>query len=94
MTAADALNAQVYTGQEYKAFGEFTLADVQGRVAELSGMSGWGPLARVAAVARGWNELGRAMTAAGARTVADLGDEAALGFAKKVWAVPPGGSLI
>lgn len=91
---SDALDAQVYTGERYKAFGDFTLTDVQGRAAELASVSGWGPTARVGSVARGWSELARAMSAAGAVTVADLGDEAAEEFARKVWAVPPGGSLI
>lgn len=94
MSGSDALQAQVYTGEAYKAFGDFTLADVQGRAAELSGLAGWGPMARVAAVARGWSELARAMNAAGAATVADLGADVAGEFARKVWAVPPGGSLI
>jgi hypothetical protein len=88
------LAAQVYTGERYKAFGDFTLADVEDRARELASVTGWGPTARVASVARGWSERARAMSSAGAATVAELGDEAGGEFARKVWAVPPGGSLI
>ena len=45
----------------------------QARAAELSAAAGWGPTARVGGVARGWSELGRAMSAAGAARVRDLG---------------------
>jgi hypothetical protein len=92
--AAEILAREVYTGTEYKPFGSFTPADVEGRAAELSAAAGWGPTARVASVARGWSELGRAMASAGAATVADLDDEVASEFARRVWVVPPGGSLI
>jgi len=88
------LDRPVYAESGYKPFGEFTLADVQARAAELTAATGWGPTARVAGVARGWSELGRAMTAAGATSVRelplDLGEE----FARKLWVVPPGGSLL
>jgi hypothetical protein len=76
-----------------KPFGEFTLADVRERAAELSSVVGFGT-ARVAGVARGWSELARAMEAAGAKTVAGLGSERAGEFARKLWVVPPGGSLL
>jgi hypothetical protein len=84
----------VFDGRAYKPFGEFTLADVEARASELAGVTGWGPTARVASVARGWSELARAMASAGAAVVAELGSEAAGEFARRVWVVPPGGSLI
>jgi hypothetical protein len=76
-----------------KPFGEFTLSDARARAAELSSVVGFGT-ARVAGVARGWSELARAMETAGARTVAELGPERGAEFARKLWVVPPGGSLL
>jgi len=76
-----------------KPFGEFTLSDVRERAAELSSVVGFGT-ARVAGIARGWSELARAMDAAGAVTVADLGHERGAEFARTLWVVPPGGSLL
>jgi hypothetical protein len=76
-----------------KPFGEFTLADVRERAAELSSVVGFGT-GRVAAIARGWSELARTMDAAGAETVAGLGSERAGEFARALWVVPPGGSLL
>lgn len=89
MTVADPLAAPVYAGEGYKPFGEFTLSDVEARARELQAASGFGPTARVASVARAWSELARAMTASGARTVADLEPGAAADFARRTWAVPP-----
>ena len=56
--------------------------------------AGWGPTARVATVAQAWRELGAHMAEVGAPTVADLGTQAAAGFAERLWVVPPGGSLL
>ena len=84
----------VYARERYKPFGEFTLADVQARAAELSAAIGWGPTAKVATVARAWSELAQSMSTQGAVTVADLGLELASEYARRVWAVPPGGSLL
>lgn len=88
------LERSVYAGDRYKPFGEFTVGDVEDRAAELKQVTGWGPTARVGAIARAWSELGRAMTVAGATTVADLGHEAAEEFAARLWITPPGGSLL
>jgi hypothetical protein len=76
-----------------KPFGAFTLSDAHARAAELSSVVGFGT-ARVAGIARGWAELARAMEAAGARTVAELDAGRAAEFARKLWVVPPGGSLL
>jgi hypothetical protein len=45
-------------------------------------------------VAQAWRELGAHMAEVGAPTVADLGTQAAAGFAERLWVVPPGGSLL
>jgi hypothetical protein len=76
-----------------KPFGAFTRSDVQARASELSSAVGFGT-ARVAGVARGWSELARAMEAADAATVAELGVERGTEFARKLWVVPPSGSLL
>jgi hypothetical protein len=90
----DILARTVFDGTTDKPFGAFTLADVQARAQELSAAVGFGPTARVAGVARGWSELGRTMAGAGADRVGDLDAEVAVEFARKLWVVPPGGSLL
>jgi hypothetical protein len=93
-TAVDPLAEPVYAEGGYKPFGAFTLADVRARAQELSEAVGWGPTARVAGVARGWSELARRMQESGSACVADLGPEAGGEFARRLWVVPPGGSLL
>lgn len=93
-SAAGALAQKVYDGEGYKPFGEFTPRDVRGRAAELQAVTGWGPTARVGGVARGWSELGRVMAGAGAAHVRDLDPETVETFARKLWVLPPGGSLL
>jgi hypothetical protein len=88
------LERPVYAQDGYKPFGEFTLDDVQARATELTAATGWGPTARVAGVARGWSELARAMTAARVTSVRELPLGVAEEFARKLWVVPPGGSLL
>jgi hypothetical protein len=90
----DPLARPVSAGAVDKPFGEFTLAEVRGRARELSDAVGWGPTARVAVVARGWLDLARAMEAAGAARVADLGAQTGGEFARRLWVIPPGGSLL
>jgi hypothetical protein len=94
MSDSEALRRPVFAEGGDKPFGEFTLDDVKARAAELSAAVGWGPTARVAGVARGWSELARAMSEAGAATVAELGVPEAEAYARKLWVVPPGGSLL
>lgn len=88
------LEQPVYAEDGYKPFGDFTLAEVQARAAELSAATGWGPTARIGGVARGWSELARVMGEAGAAIVRELGRERGEEFARKLWVVPPGGSLL
>jgi hypothetical protein len=92
VTDEDFLQRPVYAGDDYKEFGAFTLEDVRGRADELTAATGWGPTARVGAIARGWSELSRAMEAAGVRTVAELAalDAARVAeLARRVWVTPP-----
>jgi hypothetical protein len=48
----------------------------------------------VGAVARGWSELARTMSGAGAVRVRDLDAAQAGEYARRLWVVPPGGSLL
>ena len=93
VSAPGALGRPVSVGGAEKPFGELTLADVRARADELRAAAGWGPTARVAPVARAWADLARAMEAAAAAVVADLGGEAEA-MAGRLWVVPPGGSLL
>jgi hypothetical protein len=92
--AQEALRRPVHAAGSDKPYGELSLADVRAHAAELSSAVGWGPTARVATVAQAWRELGDAMAAAGAATVADLGAKEAAGWAQRLWVVPPGGGLL
>jgi hypothetical protein len=90
----ETLGRPVHAGGVEKPYGELTVGDVRAHAAELSSAVGWGPTARVGAVAAAWRELAAAMAAAGAATVADLGPEAAAGWAERLWVVPPRGGLL
>jgi hypothetical protein len=89
-----ALGQRVYAGGQTKPFGELTADDVRARAEELRAGTGWGPTAKVAAVASAWGELSRLMELEHARTVADLQPEAVAERAERLWVVPPGGSLL
>jgi hypothetical protein len=93
-SAQDVLGRPVYTAGGNKSFGELTVADVEARAGELRAATGWGPTARIASVARAWAELAKAMTQAGAATVAELDPQDASARARALWIVPPGGSLL
>jgi hypothetical protein len=88
------LETSVYAAGGYKPFGEFTLDEVRARAAELQQATGWGPTARIGAVARAWSELARAMSDSGAVTVAELGPQIAAEYAERLWVTPPGGSFL
>ena len=66
------LSERVYASGRAKPFGELTAEEVKARADELRAATGWGPTARVAAVAMAWGELARLMDGAQAQTVADL----------------------
>jgi hypothetical protein len=88
------LAERVSAGGRSKPFAELTRAEVEERADELRSTVGWGPTARVAAVATAWRELARLMTERGATTVAELDREDVAARAEKLWVVPPGGSLL
>jgi len=94
VSAGDPLDRPVYATGGYKPFGDFTIADAEAISRELTAATGWGPTARVAVVARGWSELAATMTAARAATVADLDAKEVIAFARRLWVVPPDGTLL
>jgi hypothetical protein len=90
----DPLTEKVFCDGSYKPFGEVTAADARLRSEELGEAGGWGPLAKVAAVSLAWRELAEELHGSGSARVSELDPETALTFAKRVWAVPPRGSLL
>ncbi|MDX6602159.1 MAG: hypothetical protein QOF13_1361 [Solirubrobacterales bacterium] len=78
----------------YKPFGEMTVADARSRCEELGEAGSWGPLSKVAGVAVAWRELAEEMNRSGVTTVAALEADKALDFARRLWVVPPRGSLL
>ena len=92
---ADTVLAEpVFGGGRSKPFAEMTADEVRARAEELKAVTGWGPTAKVGAVALAWSELGRLMRETGAATVADLDRDALVERAERLWVVPPGGSLL
>lgn len=90
----DLLARPVHAGGRSKAFGELTREEVRERAAELREAVGFGPTARVAAVAMAWRELGDVMDRAQADTVGQLDREALAERAEKLWVVAPSGGLL
>jgi hypothetical protein len=90
----DPLAEKVFCGGAYKAFGDITAADARSRAAEFGEAGSWGPLAKVAGVAAAWRELAAELEQTGSKSVAGLDPKVAMAFAKRVWAVPPRGSLL
>ena len=88
------LTEKVYCDGTYKPFGEVTAGDARRRSEELGEAGSWGPLARVAGVALAWRELADELHQSGSACVSELDSATVLTFAKRVWAVPPRGSLL
>jgi hypothetical protein len=91
---ADVLGQTVFARGSNVPFGELTLDDVRARADELRAATGWGPTARVAAVALAWRELAMAMERSAAGAVKELGGDELVELAPRLWVVPPGGSLL
>lgn len=88
------LGVPVFCDGAYKPFGEITVADARLRSEELGEAGSWGPLAKVAGVAQAWRELAVEMREADAASVGELEREVVLGYARRLWVVPPRGSLL
>lgn len=83
------LAAPVFARGASRPFGELTLADVRARAEELRAVTGWGPTARVAPVARAWRELSMAMDAADAANVSALDPAVLSELAPRLWVQLP-----
>ena len=83
------LEASVHVDGGAKPFGELTQLEVVARAAELRAAVGFGPMARVASVARAWTELQEEMERAGARTVAEVDPAVVERLAEPLWVVAP-----
>lgn len=90
-----ALAREVYVGGAYRRFGELNAADARAQAEELAGAGAWGPLAKVPGVAQAWRELAAELERLGPEaTVAELEEAARERYARRLWVVPPGGSLL
>ena len=84
------LSRQIYMRGANRPFGELSLEEVRERADELRAVTGWGPTARVASVARAWRELALEMERVQAPTVAGLPGEVVIRLAPQLWVVLPG----
>lgn len=84
------LEASVFVAGSNQPFGELTVENVRARADELRAATGWGPMARVAPVARAWRELSLEMERGGVRRVAELDPVVLARLAPQLWVVLPG----
>ena len=84
------LRQQVFVGGANRPFGSVTAEHARAHADELRAAVGWGPTARVAAVAQAWRELSLALDRAGAATVADLEPAVLVELAPRLWVTLPG----
>jgi hypothetical protein len=94
MTTSSIRETTIYIGGANRAFDDLTLDDVRSRADELREVTGWGPTARIAPVARAWRELSILMERAQVATVAGLPDDTVTEMAAKLWVTPAGGTLL
>ncbi len=80
-------------GSEHR-FGDVTLDEARAHSAELKALAGWGPMARVGAVARGWSDLALQMQKRKVTTVAELEPGLVEHAAKELWIIPPERSMV
>jgi Fe-Mn family superoxide dismutase len=80
-------------GSEHR-FGEVTIEEARAHSAELKALAGWGPMAKVGAVARGWGDLAVQMQKHNVTTVAELDPGIVENAAKALWIILPGRSMV
>ncbi len=91
---ADILERLVTVCNAQRRFGEVTIAEARQHSTELKALAGWGPMAKVGAVARGWSDLAVNMQKRNADTVADLDPGIVERAAIELWIVPPDRSMV
>lgn len=87
---AEVLAQTIYIEGANVPFGELTQDQVRARADELRAATGWGPTARVGAVAMAWRELANAMHEAEAGRVGELPGAVLTELAPRLWVVMPG----
>jgi Fe-Mn family superoxide dismutase len=70
-------------------FGEITLEDAKRQAAELNALTGWGPMAKVGSIARGWTDLAKTMEGRGAACVGELDAGQIKKYGVDLWVVGP-----
>ena len=80
-------------GTEHE-FGKITMDEAREHSAELKALAGWGPLAKIGAIARSWGDLALQMQKAKVTTVAELEPGAIEKAAIALWVVPPDRSMV
>ena len=87
---AEVLAQTIYIEGANIPFGEMSLDQVRARADELRAATGWGPTARVGAVALAWRELATALQKAQAGRVSELPGDVLTELAPRLWVVMPG----
>ena len=77
-----------------RRFGDVTIDDARRHATEMKALAGWGPMAKVGAVARGWSDLAASMQKRGARTVAELDPGTVERAAVELWIIAPDRSMV
>ncbi|MGH2849646.1 MAG: hypothetical protein ACRDLP_03420 [Solirubrobacteraceae bacterium] len=88
-TLAELLERQIYIAGANRRFGELTPDEVRGRADELRAVTGWGPTARVAPVARAWRELAIALERTGVSSVRELDEDVVTELAPRLGVTLP-----
>ena len=91
---ADILVRLVTVCNVERRFGEVTMDEARKHAVELKALSGWGPLAKIGAIARGWSDLSVTMQKRKAETVAELDPGIVEKAAIELWIVPPDRSMV
>jgi Fe-Mn family superoxide dismutase len=91
---ADILLRQVTVCGAERIFGELTADDARQHSTELKALAGWGPLAKIGAIARSWGDLATTLKKREAATVADLDPGLVEKAAIELWIVPPDRSMV
>ena len=91
---SDVLERNVSIAGVERTFGSITVDDARTQAAELKALQGWGPMAKVGSIARGWTELAQKLDQRGAETVADLDAATVISSATDLWVIPPGRGMV
>lgn len=92
--ADSALTTRLSIAGGTKAFGEVTPEEARAQGEKLKALTGFGPTMRVRPVAHAWSELAELMVERDAAGVSDLDAATVADFARRLWVVPSGESLM